>query len=173
MTASRTPPKMKANTAGSSGLRPRRQTVRANRTAVTAFKACLCKKARIDMPGTIGNRCATVSRRYRPLGLASVASLDALGRCAHLHPDLWRDRIQSACVLATLSDWRGGEERIRTMQNLVEKFTPAVETTDDEGVVAIEYVVTAAAIVAALAGLFALGLGGILTGKLQDVVDSF
>jgi hypothetical protein len=58
------------------------------------------------------------------------------------------------------------------MQNLVEKFTPAVEATDD-GVVAIEYVVTAAAIVAALAGLFALGLGGILTGKLQDVIDSF
>ena len=59
------------------------------------------------------------------------------------------------------------------MQNLVEKFTPAVEATDDDGVVAIEYVVTAAAIVLALAGLFALGLGGILTGKLQDIVDSF
>jgi hypothetical protein len=59
------------------------------------------------------------------------------------------------------------------MLNLVEKFTPETEITDDEGVVAIEYVVTAAAIVAALAGLFALGLGGILTTKLQEVVDSF
>ena len=59
------------------------------------------------------------------------------------------------------------------MLNLVEKFTPeAVEATDD-GVVAIEYVVVAAAIVAALFGLFALNLGTILTGKLQDVVDSF
>jgi Flp pilus assembly pilin Flp len=59
------------------------------------------------------------------------------------------------------------------MLNLVEKFTPeAVEATDD-GVVAIEYVVVAAAIVLALAGLFALNLGQILTGKLQDVVDSF
>jgi hypothetical protein len=60
------------------------------------------------------------------------------------------------------------------MYNLVEKFAPAeAEATDDDGVVAIEYVVTAAAIVAALAGLFALGLGGILTDKLQAVVDSF
>jgi Flp pilus assembly pilin Flp len=58
------------------------------------------------------------------------------------------------------------------MLNLVEKFTPeAVEATDD-GVVAIEYVVTAAAIVVALAGLFALGLGGILTGALSDIVDT-
>jgi hypothetical protein len=58
------------------------------------------------------------------------------------------------------------------MLNLVEKFTPAVEATDDEGVVAIEYVVTAAAVVAALAGLFALGLGGILTDAIKDVVDT-
>jgi len=59
------------------------------------------------------------------------------------------------------------------MLNLVEKFTPETEITGDDGVVAIEYVVTAAAVVAALAGLFALGLGGILTGKLQEVIDSF
>jgi hypothetical protein len=58
------------------------------------------------------------------------------------------------------------------MLNLVEKFTPAVETTDDEGVVAIEYVVVAGAVVAALAGLFALGLGGILTGAIRDIVDT-
>jgi Flp pilus assembly pilin Flp len=36
------------------------------------------------------------------------------------------------------------------MQNLVEKFTPAVEATDDDGVVAIEYVL--------VAGLVALGV---------------
>ena len=58
------------------------------------------------------------------------------------------------------------------MLNLVEKFTPSVETTDDEGVVAIEYVVVAGAVVAALAGLFALGLGGILTGAIRDIVDT-
>ena len=59
------------------------------------------------------------------------------------------------------------------MLSLVEKFTPATEVATDDGVVAIEYVVVAAAVVAALAGLFAFGLGDILTGKLQDVVDSF
>jgi hypothetical protein len=58
------------------------------------------------------------------------------------------------------------------LHNLIEKFEAPAENTDD-GVVAIEYVVTAAAIVAALAGLFALGLGGILTAKLQAVVNSF
>lgn len=36
------------------------------------------------------------------------------------------------------------------MHNLVEKFTPAVEATDDDGVVAIEYVL--------VAGLVALGV---------------
>jgi hypothetical protein len=59
------------------------------------------------------------------------------------------------------------------MRNLIEKFTPEAAEATDDGVVAIEYVVVAAAIVAALAGLFALGLGGILTTKLQEVVDSF
>jgi hypothetical protein len=59
------------------------------------------------------------------------------------------------------------------MLNLVEKFTPeAVEATDD-GVVAIEYVVVAAAIVAALAGLFAFDLAGLLTDKLTTIVNSF
>jgi hypothetical protein len=59
------------------------------------------------------------------------------------------------------------------MHKLIEQFEAVEAPASDEGVVAIEYVVTAAAIVAALAGLFALGLGGILTGKLQDVIDSF
>jgi hypothetical protein len=59
------------------------------------------------------------------------------------------------------------------MLNLVEEFTPETEITGDDGVVAIEYVVTAAAIVAALVGLFALGLGGILTDKLETIVGSF
>jgi hypothetical protein len=57
------------------------------------------------------------------------------------------------------------------MLNLVEKFTPEAEVTDDDGVVAIEYVVVAAAIVAALFGLFALGLGTILTNKLASIVN--
>jgi Flp pilus assembly pilin Flp len=57
------------------------------------------------------------------------------------------------------------------MLNLVEKFTPAVEATDDDGVVAIEYVIVAAALVIALGGLWTL-FGDALSTKLQDVVDS-
>jgi hypothetical protein len=59
------------------------------------------------------------------------------------------------------------------MLNLVEKFTPAVEATEADGVVAIEYVVVAGAVVVALAGLFAFGLGDILTGKILDILDTF
>ena len=58
------------------------------------------------------------------------------------------------------------------MQNLVEKFTPeAVEVSDDEGVVAIEYVIVAAALVVALAALWT-AFGTTLTQKLQDVVNA-
>ncbi len=57
------------------------------------------------------------------------------------------------------------------MLNLVEKFTPeVVETTEDDGVVAIEYVIVAAALVIALGGLWTL-FGDSLSAKLQDVVD--
>ena len=58
------------------------------------------------------------------------------------------------------------------MLNIVEKYTAEGPTQSDEGVVAIEYVVVAGAVVAALAGLFALGLGGILTGAIRDIVDT-
>ena len=55
------------------------------------------------------------------------------------------------------------------MLNLVEKFTPeAVEATDEDGVVAIEYVLLAA-IVAVAVGLLATPLGG-LAGRLADIV---
>jgi pilus assembly protein Flp/PilA len=58
------------------------------------------------------------------------------------------------------------------MLNLVEKFTPeAVEATDEDGVVAIEYVITAAALVLALAALWA-AFGTKLSAKLDDIVDS-
>ena len=71
----------------------------------------------------------------------------------------------------------GGERRNKEhnppMRNLIEKYTSQAVETNDDGVVAIEYVVTAAAIVAALAGLFALGLGDILTDKLEAIVNSF
>lgn len=58
------------------------------------------------------------------------------------------------------------------MLNLVEKFTPeAVEVSDEEGVVAIEYVITAAALVVALAALWTL-FGTQLSTKLGEIVDS-
>jgi Flp pilus assembly pilin Flp len=58
------------------------------------------------------------------------------------------------------------------MLNLVEKFTPAaVEATDEDGVVAIEYVITAAALVVAL-GLLWTAFGAKLSAKLDDIVDS-
>ncbi len=45
------------------------------------------------------------------------------------------------------------------MLNLVEKFTPeAVEATDEDGVVAIEYVVIAGLVAAGVAVVFATGL---------------
>jgi Flp pilus assembly pilin Flp len=56
------------------------------------------------------------------------------------------------------------------MLNLVEKFTPAVEATDDDGVVAIEYVIVAAALVVALAALWT-AFGGQLAGELQSIVE--
>jgi Flp pilus assembly pilin Flp len=58
------------------------------------------------------------------------------------------------------------------MLNLVEKFTPeAVEVTEDDGVVAIEYVIVAAALVVALGALWT-AFGTALSGKLQDIVSS-
>jgi pilus assembly protein Flp/PilA len=57
------------------------------------------------------------------------------------------------------------------MLNLVEKFTPeTVEATDEDGVVAIEYVVVAGALVVALAALWT-AFGTTLSGELQDIVD--
>ena len=72
--------------------------------------------------------------------------------------------------MAGIGDYK---ERIPPMRTLIEKYTSQADETSDDGVVAIEYVVTAAAIVAALAGLFALGLGDILTDKLEAIVNSF
>jgi Flp pilus assembly pilin Flp len=58
------------------------------------------------------------------------------------------------------------------MLNLVEKFTPeAVEAADEDGVVAIEYVVVAAAIVLALAALWG-GFGTTLKNELDSIVNS-
>jgi Flp pilus assembly pilin Flp len=56
------------------------------------------------------------------------------------------------------------------MLNLVEKFTPeTLEVTEDDGVVAIEYVIVAGALVVALAALWT-AFGTQLATKLQTIV---
>lgn len=55
------------------------------------------------------------------------------------------------------------------MLNIVEKYSAAEAVETDEGVVAIEYVVVAAAIVAALALIWG-AFGGQLSAKLDEIV---
>jgi hypothetical protein len=58
------------------------------------------------------------------------------------------------------------------MLNLAEKFTPeAVEATEDDGLVAIEYVVMASVIIVALGALAWSGAFSALTGKLTTLVS--
>ena len=57
------------------------------------------------------------------------------------------------------------------MNNIVESYSAETALENDEGVVAIEYVVVSAAIVVALAALWT-AFGTSLTAKLQSVVDS-
>lgn len=57
------------------------------------------------------------------------------------------------------------------MKNLVEKFTPQTTEIDDDGIVAIEYVLVAAAVAAALgAGVFT-GAFGAITQRLTDIIN--
>ena len=57
------------------------------------------------------------------------------------------------------------------MMNLVEKYTAEAAAETEDGVVAIEYVITAAALVLALAALWT-AFGTKLTAKLDAIVDS-
>jgi len=57
------------------------------------------------------------------------------------------------------------------MLNIVEKYSAEETVETDDGVVAIEYVVVSAAIVAALAALWT-AFGASLSTKLQAIVDS-
>jgi Flp pilus assembly pilin Flp len=56
------------------------------------------------------------------------------------------------------------------MNNLVSKFSAEAVESSDEGVVAIEYVIVAAALAAVLLGVFT-GMAGALTTKLNSVVS--
>ena len=56
------------------------------------------------------------------------------------------------------------------MHNLVEKYSAEATEATDDGVVAIEYVVVAAALVVALAALWT-AFGTALSDKLDEIVD--
>ena len=56
------------------------------------------------------------------------------------------------------------------MLNIVEKYSAAGTVEAEDGVVAIEYVIVAGALVVALAALWT-AFGGALSQKLQDIVD--
>ena len=56
------------------------------------------------------------------------------------------------------------------MYNLVEKYSAEATEATDDGVVAIEYVVVAAALVVALAALWT-AFGTALSARLQEVID--
>lgn len=57
------------------------------------------------------------------------------------------------------------------MLNIVEKYSAETAVDNEDGVVAIEYVVTAGALVIALAALWS-AFGGTLTTKLDTIVNS-
>ena len=57
------------------------------------------------------------------------------------------------------------------MMNIVENYSAETALDNDEGVVAIEYVVVSAAIVVALAALWT-AFGTALSGKLDEIVTS-
>jgi hypothetical protein len=57
------------------------------------------------------------------------------------------------------------------MLNLVEKYSAETPEVAEDGVVAIEYVIVAAALVVALGALWT-AFGTALSDKLQDIVDS-
>jgi Flp pilus assembly pilin Flp len=85
--------------------------------------------------------------------------------------------IRSPPTLLTLSlahpDRRGSgcTKENNPMLNLVEKYSVEAPEATEEGVVAIEYVIVAAALVVALAALWT-AFGTSLSTKLQDVVDN-
>jgi Flp pilus assembly pilin Flp len=57
------------------------------------------------------------------------------------------------------------------MKNLVEKYSAETAVEMEDGVVAIEYVIVAAALVVALGALWG-AFGTALSGKLDDIVDN-
>jgi Flp pilus assembly pilin Flp len=59
--------------------------------------------------------------------------------------------------------------RSKEMHNLVEKYTPAVEASEDDGVVAIEYVLVAGLVAIGVAITFGSSLWTTMLGKLNGL----
>lgn len=55
------------------------------------------------------------------------------------------------------------------MQNLVDKYIAEAPEADDEGLVAIEYVVAAGLVAAGIATVFATGLWSVMQTKLSNL----
>ena len=73
-----------------------------------------------------------------------------------------------------LLPWRtpnGGDRKLRSKEvhNLVERLTPAVEAKDDDGVVAIEYVLIAGLVAIGVGITFATGLWTKMNAKLEGL----
>ena len=56
------------------------------------------------------------------------------------------------------------------MLNLVEKFTPAVEATNDEGLVTVEWIVLLGGVAAIAGAVVGFGWTDALTGKINDAL---
>jgi hypothetical protein len=73
-------------------------------------------------------------------------------------------------VPGTFLERRGGKIQGVQVHKLIEKFeAPVVENTDDEGLVAIEYVVGAGLVAAGVAVVFATGLWTKMQTKLTSL----
>jgi hypothetical protein len=66
---------------------------------------------------------------------------------------------------------RDNQGETNTMMNIVDNYSAETAIENDEGVVAIEYVITAAALVVALGALWTL-FGTQLSARLESVVSS-
>ena len=66
-------------------------------------------------------------------------------------------------------EWRGSETKEQEVHNLVERLTPAVEAKEDDGVVAIEYVLIAGLVAIGVGITFATGLWTKMNAKLEGL----
>jgi Flp pilus assembly pilin Flp len=79
--------------------------------------------------------------------------------------------IRTVLLPTSIGGVRDTQGETNTMKNIVENYSAETAIENDEGVVAIEYVVVSAAIVVALAALWT-AFGAALSTKLNFIVTS-